>query len=223
MREQGVPAKTGIVVAIDGPAGVGKSTLARSLARRLLLPYVNTGMMYRALTQLALERGISPDDTASLTASASSIDFSLGAGSPPELLIQGRPPPASLSSREVEDSVSAVAAHQEVRTIMRRRQRALGAGGSVMEGRDIGTRVFPDAEVKIFLAASPGIRGERRSRQRGGDRLAPAGVRMRDELDSRTTPFEPAPDAAVIDTTLRSPSEVLETSIRIVSRRLGDR
>ena len=209
------------VVAIDGPSGVGKSTLAHALAVELGLPHVNTGLMYRALADLALRRRVDLADGPALGALAQAMTFVLDEGSPRQLLIEGGPPSASLWSDEVEAVVSSVASHPEVREAMRDAQRRLGAGGAVMEGRDIGTVVFPDAVVKILLEAPSDVRAGRRIRERGGGDEVARAVDRRDALDARTNPLEPAPDAHVIDTTSLGPDEVLAESLRIVRGAAG--
>jgi cytidylate kinase len=209
--------KRGRVIAIDGPAGAGKSTLARELAGRLRLAYVNTGAMYRALAHRALQEGVDPDDGPALAPVARGILFSLGPGMSdgPELMIDGEPPSRSLNTPEVEALVSRVARHEEVRAVMRLEQRHLGVGGCVMEGRDIGTAVFPDADLKIFLSAEPVVRAQRRERERGGGDQVAGAVAARDALDARTNPFVPAPNAHVLDTTALSPPEVLTEAIKL--------
>jgi CMP/dCMP kinase len=211
-----------MVVAIDGPAGAGKSTLARRLAVELGMPYVNTGLMYRALAARALDTGTDPADEAALGRLAREMRFALGEGEPPELLIDGRPPDPSLASPEVEAIVSEVARHPEVRTALRDAQRTLGGTRSIMEGRDIGTVVLPHANVKIFLSASPDIRAGRRVRERGGGDDTARGVSRRDSLDARTNPFEPASDAVVIDTTHLDRDEVFARSLAAIRAAMAE-
>jgi CMP/dCMP kinase len=206
------------VVAIDGAAGSGKSTLARVLARALRLPYVNTGAMYRALTLQARRREVDIEDAQALRLLIDTLDFTLSPDEPRELLISGAPPGAELESAEVEARVSTVAKHPEVRAVMRAAQRLLGEEGAVMEGRDIGSAVFPDAPVKIFLVAEAVERAGRRTVERTGAGVAGA-LHDRDEKDARVNPFVPAEDAVVIDTTDLDVGGTLDAALDVVAER----
>lgn len=211
------------VVTIDGAAGSGKSTLARGLAVALEIAYVNTGLMYRALTLEALERGIDPDDGPALAKLTASLTFALTDADPPELSIEGSPPRPELRGAAVEAQVSHVASHPEVRALMRAEQRRLGEGGAAMEGRDIGSAVFADAPVKLYLVADPSER-ERRAHDRA-DAEADHGARVahtlhdRDRRDMRVNPFEPADGATVVDTTDLDVAQTLEAALAIVRAR----
>lgn len=209
------------VIAIDGAAGVGKSTLAHRLAAELDLPYVNTGLMYRALALRAHLEGVSPDDAPELERLARGIRFELDSSvRPPELRIDGEPPDPTLTSVEVESSVSAVSRHPEVREVLRREQRRLAVDGAVMEGRDIGSVVTPNADLKLFLRAHPDERVGRRALERDKDpkRVARA-LGTRDRQDALTNPFVPAPDAIVLDTTELSPDEVAHRALALARER----
>ena len=213
-----------VVVAIDGPAGAGKSTLARRLAAALDLPYVNTGAMYRAATLAALRAGVDLDDGERLSLVASRLRFELSStGSPRTLLIDGHEPGAELSGPDVERSVSRVASHPAVREVLRDEQRRLGRHGAVMEGRDIGSVVFPDAAVKIFLVAPRDERVARRAHERGDDTTGDVAVALgaRDALDERVNPFVPPADAVRIDTGGRDADEVLQDALRVVASSIG--
>jgi cytidylate kinase len=209
------------VIAIDGAAGSGKSTLAHALAVELGLPYVNTGLMYRAVALKAHRAGIASDDVERLASLAVETTFELDSTvHPPELTIDGEPPENELSSPEVESSVSAVARHPEVRTVLRDVQRRLAAGGGVIEGRDIGTIVAPSARLKLFLKAHPDARADRRALERDDDRVRIAeALGTRDELDARTNPLVPAPDAIVLDTTGLEPGDVLAKAVALAHER----
>jgi len=186
------------VVAIDGAAGSGKSTLARALAKELGLDYLNTGLMYRALAALAARRGIRPDDAAGLMDLMGGLRFRLVGERPRELEVEGFDD-AALLSVEVERTVSEVASHPDVRTWMRDRQRELGAAGAVVEGRDIGSVVFPDAVVKLSLVADPEARGRRRAEERADrDADIAEALRERDARDHRTVPLDEPPEGAVV-------------------------
>ncbi|MDH4111424.1 MAG: (d)CMP kinase [Actinomycetota bacterium] len=206
------------VVAIDGAAGSGKSTLARSLAAALGLPYVNTGLMYRALAAAALREATPPDDDQALVRLARGLRFIVRVEPPGELEVEGYDS-SELTSVEVESTVSVVASHDVVRAYMRREQRELGnRHGAVMEGRDIASVVFTDAPVKLYLQAPADLRAHRRAIERssgqGSDVAAALG--RRDERDARTTPHEPAPGAVVIDTSELDPQRTLAVAIEAV-------
>jgi len=211
------------IVAIDGPAGSGKSTLARRLALDLDLPYVNTGLMYRALAHRALERGVGLDDAHRLQALARELRFDLDTTvRPPSLTVDGRRPGEELVAPGVESTVSAVARHPDVRAVLRAEQRRLIEGGAVVEGRDIGTVVAPDAEVKVYLHADEREREDRRAAEReGADAVVAEALGERDEADAKTTPFVPADDAVEIDTTRMTADEVLESALAVVRAELA--
>ncbi|MGH2722979.1 MAG: ribosome biogenesis GTPase Der [Actinomycetota bacterium] len=222
----GVPggvAKRGTVVAIDGPAGAGKTTLSRRLARALGLPHLNTGTMYRALARAALDRGADVADGPALAALAGSLGFSMEeAGDPPGVLLGRRSPGPELTSAEVESVVSQVSAHPEVREVLRAEQRRLAAPGAVVEGRDIGTVVFPDANVKVFVVADPLERASRRQAERGSeDEGLVEALARRDRLDARTNPLVPAPDAHEVDTSGRAEDDVFAEVMALVRDALG--
>jgi cytidylate kinase len=210
------------VVAIDGAAGSGKSTLARRLAVELGLPHVNTGTMYRALTLAARRLEVDIEDADALVRLMETLDFTLSPpGTPNEprkLWIDGAPPSGELESADVEANVSAVATHPKVRAIMRAVQRALGGEGAVMEGRDIGSAVFPDAPVKVLLVAEPQERAGRRVGERGIEEVAGA-LHERDRRDARVNPFVPAEDAVVIDTSDLDVEATLRAALAVVAER----
>jgi CMP/dCMP kinase len=209
------------VIAIDGAAGSGKSTLARGLAVKLDLPYVNTGLMYRVVALKAQRLGVASADADVLANLARETTFELDSSvRPPELSIDGEAPGAELSSPEVESNVSAVARHPQVRAVLRDVQRRLAAGGGVVEGRDIGTVVAPEASLKLFLQAHPDERAGRRALERDDDRSITAqALETRDELDARTNPLAPAADAVVLDTTGLEPEDVLARALALARER----
>jgi len=204
----------GPVIAIDGPSGSGKSTVARALATRLGVRYLDTGAMYRAVTAAVLAAGIAPDDTARVAAYVRSIDLEISTdATPAKVSVGGRDVTDEIRGAAVTGAVSAVSAVPEVRAAMVARQRRLiGAGGIVVEGRDIGTVVAPDADLKVFLTADPAERAARRARETDAD-LAPteADLARRDRLDSSRTasPLTQAPDALVLDSTNLDPDAVV--------------
>jgi 3-phosphoshikimate 1-carboxyvinyltransferase len=204
-REEGQDrAPRALLVAIDGPAGAGKSTVSTAVARHLGLERLDTGAMYRAVAALALERGVAPDDAAAVAALATTAEIVVG----PQVTIDGIDVTHKIRSPEVGRAVSVVAANPEVRAQLVKRQRSWAAthGGGVVEGRDIGSVVFPDAEVKVYLTASP----EERARRRHDE--APEGVARRDRIDSTrdASPLRQADDAHHLDTTGRTVQDVVE-------------
>jgi cytidylate kinase len=211
------------VIAIDGAAGSGKSTLARRLAVELRLPYVNTGLMYRWLAAAAARNGVDPMDAEELVRLMDGSSFTLVGSSPAELQVEGEAV-GDLTGPTVERTVSVVAAHPAVRAWMRDAQRSLGEDGAVMEGRDIGSVVFPDARVKIYLEAHADDRTTRRAgerRDRSASEVA-AALEARDELDARTNPFEPASGAIVIDTGALDADAVLDVALAAIRERAPD-
>jgi cytidylate kinase len=214
-----------LVVAIDGPSGVGKSTLARRLAVNLDLPYLNTGLMYRAVTLDAIRAARDLDDADALAEIASSLTFDLvRSGGLVELAIDGSRPSPELASPAVEAAVSAVSAHPAVREVLRAEQRRLAEGGGVVEGRDIGSVVLPDADLKLFLTASAGERAARRAEERGIDAPPVAdALRARDALDARVNPFVPAGDAIEIDTSGKDADAVFREALELVRAATGSR
>ena len=207
-----------MIVAIDGPAGAGKSTVARRLAERLGFRYLDTGAMYRAVTWLAMQNGLPLGDGAPLgeLASANPVTFD-EAG---RVRIAGTDVTASIRRSQIDRNVPVVARHPEVREVMRERQRELGEHGDVViEGRDIGTVVAPNAEVKVYLTASPEERARRRAEQEGrpvADVLAEQ--RGRDARDEQRehSPLRAADDAVELDTTGLSIDEVVRRIVGLV-------
>jgi CMP/dCMP kinase len=208
-----------MIVAIDGPAGAGKSTVARNLAARLGFRYLDTGAMYRALTWLALKAGVDLADGTSLGALAEEHPVSFDGD---RVLIQGEDVTEKIRQAEIDRVVSTVARHTEVRAIMRKRQRELSElGDAVIEGRDIGTVVCPDAEVKVYLVADATERARRRRAEQpeiGAEALA-TDLRLRDERDAAQ--MQSAPDAETIDTTELNVDEVVDRIERLVEARAG--
>ena len=200
------------VIAIDGPAGSGKSTVARTVAERLDVPYLDTGAMYRAVAFAALRRGIDPGDADPVARLARKVELSVEEG---VVTVDGTDASIEVRGPEVTRAVSAVAANPAVRAELVARQRRWAAerGGGVVEGRDIGTVVFPSACLKVYLTASHEARAERRSKEATDlsyDSIA-ADIARRDDADSTRSadPLQQAPDAVVVDTTGRSIEEVV--------------
>lgn len=210
------------VVAMDGPSGTGKSTVARRLATELGAAYLDTGAMYRAATLAVLRAGVSLDDPAAIAAAATSrsIDISTDPQHP-AVRLDGTPVDAEIRSAPVTAAVSAVSAVPAVRAWLVAAQRRLVApGGIVVEGRDIGTVVVPDARPKIYLTATPAARARRRAGEMGDADLAAvaADIERRDRLDSSRadSPLAQAADAIAVDTTELSIDEVVKQLVDIV-------
>ena len=200
------------VIAIDGPAGAGKSTIAKALSSRLNMKYLDTGAMYRAVTFEAMLRELDLDNQEAITMMAQECDLHVGLD---RVIINGHDATQAIRGPEVTGSVSKVAANSGVRTEMRIRQQewATSHGGGVIEGRDIATVVFPDALLKVFLTASPEVRAQRRVDQSGGNvsEIA-AAIAERDLLDSTRTdsPLASSSDSVVVDTSDRAIDDVVD-------------
>lgn len=214
------------VIAIDGPAGSGKSTVGRMLADRLGLTYLDTGAMYRAVAFAAIRGGVDPVDAAPVAQLSRRIDLQMGNGS---VVVDGVDASVEIRGPEVSRAVSVVAANPEVRAEMRARQRAWAAerGGGVIEGRDIGTVVFPDAVLKVYLTADPEVRAQRRAKEMTDleyDSVA-ADLARRDAADQGRThsPLVEADDAVVLDTTGMGIDEVLDHLVELVEERTAAR
>jgi cytidylate kinase len=209
-----------MIVAIDGPAGAGKSTVARRLAERLGFRYLDTGAMYRAVTWLAVQRTLDLEEGAELGRLAEDNPVDLDEDG--SVAIAGHDVTEAIRQSEIDRLVPIVARHSEVRAVMRTRQRELAdLGNAVIEGRDIGTVVAPDADVKVYLNADPGVRAKRRQLERpdiGGDALA-TDLRLRDESDAAR--MQPAEDATRIDTTELDVEDVVDRIERLVRARVA--
>jgi len=219
----------GLIVAVDGPSGTGKSTMCRALAKRLGAKYVDTGAMYRVATLAVLRAGVDPADTAKVI--EATADLPLEVSDDPdstEVLFAGEDVKAEIRGAEVTKHVSAVSAIPEVRVNLVELQRKLAreSGRAIVEGRDIGTVVLPDAPAKVFMTASAEVRAKRRydqdvaaGREADFDAVL-ADVQRRDEADSSraTSPLKPADDAVLVDTSEMTPDEVLAALTEVVER-----
>lgn len=219
----------GLIVAVDGPSGTGKSTMCRALAKRLDAKYVDTGAMYRVATLAVLRAGVDPADTAKVI--EATADLPLEVSDDPdstEVLFAGEDVKGEIRGAEVTKHVSAVSAIPEVRVNLVELQRKLAreAGRAIVEGRDIGTVVLPDAPAKVFMTASAEVRAKRRydqdiaaGREADYDAVL-ADVQRRDQADSSraTSPLKPADDAVLVDTSEMTPDEVLAALTEVVER-----
>ena len=202
-----------LVIAIDGPAGAGKSTVGRAVAARLGLDYLDTGAMYRAMTFAAQCRGIPEGDLAEVATMAPTVAIEIADDG--TVIVDGIDATSAIRSREVTAAVSQIAANSAVRTVLVEQQRrwVQARGGGVVEGRDIGSVVFPDAALKLFVTASPRVRAERRVGEIGGnvDEIE-AAIIARDRFDSTRadSPLTETDDAVTIDTTGMSIDEVVD-------------
>ena len=212
-----------IVVAIDGPAGAGKSTVARTVADRMGFLYIDTGAMYRAVALWASRQGTAFDDHHNLTQLAQAAEIDL---QPDRVFLNSEDVSQAIRTPEIAAAASQVAAVPGVRRALVEKQRALGARLSVvMEGRDIATNVFPDAQVKIFLDASAEVRATRRVNQAGGDlSTVTREIQDRDHRDRTRAeaPLLQAPDATYLDTSHLSPAEVVEEILRLIRARTSN-
>ncbi len=221
-----------VVVAIDGPAGTGKSSVSRGLARALSARYLDTGAMYRIVTLAVLRAGVDPTDAEAVGAIASTVQMSVSYDPDADnCYLAGEDVSAEIRGDEVTRAVSAVSSIPAVRTRLVELQRAMagGPGNVVVEGRDIGTVVLPDAPVKIFLTASAETRARRRNDQNVASGLADdydavlADVRRRDHLDSTrpVSPLRAASDAVVVDTSDMTEAQVIAHLLELVEQRSG--
>lgn len=216
------PVAEPLVVAIDGPAGAGKSTVGRAVADRLGLDYLDTGAMYRAVTFAALRRGLDPGDEDDVARLSETLDMSIE--STPDgtsVRVDGVDASIEIRGREVTSAVSAVAANSRVRAELVRRQRRWVAdrSGAVVEGRDIGSVVFPDASLKLFVTASPRVRAERRVAELGGDIAeVEASIIERDRKDSTRadSPLTESSGSVLVDTSGLSIAEVVDQVLALL-------
>ncbi len=208
-----------IVIAIDGPAGAGKSTVGRAVARRLGLEYLDTGAMYRAVTFAAMRRGIPVHDTDAVAELAREVDLDVDDDG---VRVDGVDATVAIRGRDVTQAVSVVAANSGVRSELVERQRAWvrARGGGVVEGRDIASVVFPDARLKLYITATPRVRAERRVGEIGGDlHEVESAIVERDRLDSTRadSPLREVDGAIVVDTSDMSIDEVVDQIVELLA------
>jgi len=219
------PARTGVVVAIDGPSGSGKSSTSRGVAARLGLRYLDTGAMYRATTWWMLRHDVPVDDPAAVAARCAEPEILSGTDpAAPTIIVDGVDVAAAIRTPEVTGAVSAVSAVPEVRARLLDLQRAvIDGGGIVVEGRDIGSAVAPDADVKVYLTADAAARAARRAAEEGGSDLSAtqSSLLARDRVDSTRTasPLTMAEGAVHVDTTPYTLAEVVDLIARLVEER----
>jgi cytidylate kinase len=228
--DEPVEGTTDVVVAIDGPAGSGKSTVARRVAERAGLRYLDTGATYRALTLALLRRGVPVDDPEAVADAAKAVDLTVelppGRAGAARVFLDGVEPGPALRTPEVNAAVSTVSAIPEVRELLVGLQRSLvGVGGIVVEGRDIGTVVWPDADVKVFLTASEDERARRRVGDTVGGGETAETLARRDAIDSgrAASPTRAAADALIIDSTTRSVDQVVDQLIELIDAARANR
>lgn len=224
--------KKPIVIAIDGPSGAGKSTVARGVAERLNYLYVDSGAMYRAVALCALEQGIPPDDAARVTACARPLQINLEkTATGIQVRVDGRDVTEAIRQPQVSQAASRVATIPAVRELLVAQQQRIGAaGGIVMEGRDIGTVVFPRGELKIFLTASSEVRAQRRYEQQREQGIESSLEKTRREVEERdqrdasrsVSPLRQAPDAVYLESTAMTADEVVDVIVRLAEKKVKE-
>jgi len=216
------------VVAVDGPSGSGKSTISRRVAALLGVGYVDTGAMYRALTWAVLDAGADPEDGDAVRAVLvrTKVEVSTEPDRPQHVAANAEDVTTAIRTPQVDAAVSAVSAVPEVRTAMVVQQRDLAGGGAVVEGRDIGSVVFPDADLKVFLTADAAVRAARRAAERAADEVSAAeAMRVRDAKDSGRAhnPLRQPADAVVLDSTALGIDAVVRKVLELLATRARER